>query len=124
MAKVIIELDTEDGSLTATINGKAVNDVESIMISRYNDDYKNKPEIGCSISTKTINDDGVRTYTNICAEHSKSGRTALALGTLKTEFDDFVVNPVPAENKDNPYVDAKQTVAKQFSKIFGKKGRE
>lgn len=120
MAKVKIELDTEDGSLNVSINGKAVENVECVSVHRYTDSYRNKPEVGCSISTKTVDDGGVRTYTNICAEQSVEGRTALRLGTTRSDFDDFLVNPVVKPDTDGAvYSEATANVKKVFSQIFG-----
>lgn len=118
MAKVMIEVDTEEGTVTAMINGKAVKDVQSISV--YVDNYNNKTEVGCNIGTKTTDDSGVRTYTSICAEHSKDGIVALSLGTMRSEYDDFLINPVvKASQDDGEYAKGRESVKKAFSNIFG-----
>ncbi len=118
MAKVMIEIDTDEGSLAVRVNGKTVDNVQSVMVT--SDSYNNTTEVGCSISTKSVDENGVRTYTNICAEHSKAGIAALALGTMRSEYDGFLVNPAAkASLDDGEYALARESVKKSFSNIFG-----
>lgn len=121
MAKVMIEVDTEEGTVSATVNGKAVDDVTSISVYKMIDPYskKQEPEIEVYINSATKDEAGVKTYKSICAEKSVGGRTAITIGTIKSNFDDFVVNPVVREPQDGEYVEAKESVKKAFSGIFG-----
>lgn len=120
MAKVIVELDTEEGMLSVKINGKPVSDVESVMVGCYHDTIKDENEVMCDICTKRVDAGGVRTYTRICAEQSKDGANALALGTVRSEYDGFLINPVSKASKDTgEYVEARKSVEKAFFNIFG-----
>lgn len=121
MSKVMIEVDTDEGTVSATINGKKVDDVSSISIYKIVDPYskKQEPEIECYINSHSKDSDGVKTYKSICAERSEAGRTAMAIGTMKSDYDDFLINPVVREKNDGDYSEAAASVKRAFSSIFG-----
>lgn len=121
MSKVMIEVDTEEGTITASVNGKKVDNVGSVSIYKMTDHYsKNqKTEVDVCINSFTKDEAGVKTITSICAEKSETGRAAIVCGTVKAEYEDFVVNPFARENPTDEYSEAKASVKKVFSNIFG-----
>lgn len=126
MAKVMITVDTDEGTVSATVNGKSVEDITSVSIYRMMDPYskKQEPEVEVFINTSVKDEAGVKTYKSICAERSVGGRTAITLGTMKSEFDDFVMNPVISNlHPDGEYGEARASVKKAFSEIFNQRGR-
>lgn len=122
MAKIVIEVDTDEATIAVKVNGKSVDNVDYVSASNYLDTYSRnpKPEVSCNISTKVVSSDGVKTYTNICAEKSPEGRTAMQLGTTRAAHDGFLINPVVKEVADaNQYSEATAAVKKAFSGILG-----
>jgi ribosomal protein L11 len=70
MAKVVITVDTEAGTLEAKVNGKAVENVSRVsawMGQYYNEKDKLVPKCCVDINTHTKDDDGVSTHTTIMA---------------------------------------------------------
>lgn len=101
MAKVVITFDTQDKSLTATMDGKTVENLESASFYRgYNyDTSKSTDEFRCNLTTvEKKEDDGVSMYTQISAKQSAEGREAIAQGAGTYALnDDFVAHKRPSE---------------------------
>lgn len=126
MAKVTINIDTAEGTLSASINGKAVENIEQVMAYVYKDGYssKSKEMVGVNISTKTEDAEGVRTYTSICAKNSKEGIEAMKQGTTASKYDDFLVNPVPPKiDIPSEHTEVKEKIKSAFAGFFGNNGR-
>ena len=106
MAKINIEFDTKSKELSLTLDGKAVENVQSVSLSKmmdyYSDSSSDKNEFSFSVLTQDKNEaDGYKTYTHILAKQSEEGRKAIADGsaTAHTEYpEEFLliknVNPV------------------------------
>jgi hypothetical protein len=124
MAKVIIEVDTDEATLNVTVNGEAVDNVSSASAYLYKDMYGGKngpqPEVNVHISTETKDDSGVTIMTHICAEDASDGRTAKALGAPLSAIAGFVINPV-AKEQEEKYAEGVQGVRKHFEALFVKK---
>lgn len=124
MAKVVITVDTETATLSASVNGKEVDNVKSVSVYKFVDSYtKNKtPEVDVSISSFTEEEDGVRKSMHICCEHSTAGKTAVSLGGAKAEFEGFVTNPVGESLSGNDYSCAGKAVRDGLMKRFANGG--
>lgn len=65
MAKVIIELDTEQNTLSANIDGKSVDNIDYISFYRYCHCQNNQDNISFSLTQKVNKEEnGVSTYTS------------------------------------------------------------
>lgn len=65
MAKVVIELDTEKNSLSATIDGKSIDNIDYASIYRYCGSHGESENLSFSLNQKVTKDDsGVSTYTS------------------------------------------------------------
>ncbi len=123
MAKVNIVIDTDEATISATVNGKKVDNIMSINVYKSTDMYSKNQDsvVEVNINSMTKDENGVKTYTGICAEKSVAGRTALVTGTVKSEFDDFLINPVinVPHWAVSEYAEATNSVKRAFSNIFG-----
>lgn len=74
MAKVNITVDTETNLFDVSVNGKNLNDLQYVSISKFMDysDWQNpKPKISFTAQQVTKEEDGLTTYTNTCASEEK-----------------------------------------------------
>lgn len=74
MAKVVMTVDTEEGTLDVSVNGKAVADVTRVsawMGKYYNEKDQLVPRCCVDINTANKDEDGVSTVTTIMAAMAK-----------------------------------------------------
>jgi hypothetical protein len=83
MAKISVEIDTNDKSMVVKINGSVVENVTDVRAYQDHDyDY-----FGCDVCTMvTSKDDGLRTYTRYCSAESKDGEHAKKNGQPVAAF--------------------------------------
>lgn len=115
MAKLIVEMDTETNEMTVTVDGQKIKNADYFsggMRPDYDSESEGEDAMKCcfNISTKTISDTGVKTYTNICASKSEAGKASIAMGSkeiIPGVVEDLITNKVPG-----PVKASKQTLDK------------
>lgn len=77
MALVTITINTEDNTISATIDGKEVSEVTYASAYKYEDYYnKNKPKVTWNItSSNSSEDDDFSSYVNYCSATASVSRT-------------------------------------------------
>lgn len=110
MAKISAEFDTQTKELTITMDGKTIDNVQSVCLSKagsYYEDNSDKKEFGMSIMTLSKNkDEKYDNYNQIVASESKEGKEAVAagLGAAYAGYGDIIIVPVKGK-------DAKEKIA-------------
>jgi phosphoribosylcarboxyaminoimidazole (NCAIR) mutase len=117
MAKVAIEFDTVEKTMSATIDGSAVPNV--VGVNLYKSYSSKKDEYSCEIvSAVESEDDDMRAYTRICAaEGAKARELAHAGATPAADFPGFVAVAV-----EDPAA-AAAVLKDELLKFFGKGGK-
>lgn len=113
MAKIVIEFDTVDKTMSASVDGKAVADVvEAYVSKRYSmsGDGDDEVSYGCSITTMAEDEESdIRTMTRLCASESLEGQRIIAAeGPQKSPVDGFVI------------VDKTSSLQKDIASFLGK----
>lgn len=79
MAKIVITYDSETKEVSATINGALVQNINSVSI--YVDKYEDEYCYGyCELCTVPKTEEGVTTYTRICAAKDDKSESYLDSG--------------------------------------------
>lgn len=119
MATVVITIDTEENTVTASIDGKEVADVTSVSAYKYEDYYnKNKPKVSWNISANnSTGDDDFSSYVNYCSATASVGRDgAVNIKLSGTK----VMEEVKAELSKDVYEKARADISSYFDKKRGK----
>lgn len=95
MAKASFTLDTETGKLDITVNGKKVENAQSVYIGSYQSfDYQKnamKDKVSFEIAISEKSDEGVYKYTRLMAKQTIDGQEALCKGNpIYSKHDEFV----------------------------------
>lgn len=71
MAKINIEIDTEEATVMASIDGQQIENVSSIYVYKYHDSYEDEDEVSVRVSTMTKNEgsDVVKTEDYMCCDN-------------------------------------------------------
>jgi hypothetical protein len=125
MAKILVEIDTEEATLRASVNGKEVSNVDGISVYKCKDmDEKDEYEVRVSISTFVEDEAGVKTITHICASDS-NGKALLKEGALASKYEGFLIKPSVVNQKEEvrDYSEASKSVAESYKEFFVKARR-
>lgn len=93
MAKVTINADTESDALEVLIDGKTVENVNSISIYMAPSWYeRNETELSLCITTYSEDEDsGIKTMTNLTARDNKEAKKLQSAGAkVSQDFKDFI----------------------------------
>jgi len=123
MAKIVINADTDAGTIEVSVNGTVIDNVEYVSLVKMKpyDSKKDDYEVDCSISTMVKDENGVLTRTHICAREAPMGRTAAALGAPPYDkVDGFIVNPISSNKNEHTNPKAVVSAKEYFGKVFGK----
>jgi len=105
MAKINVEFDTIEKTLSVSVDGKVVADVSEVYISRR---YSEKDGYSCSINTVKHNEDqGVMEIFSLIARESEEGKSLRGSASESSEFDGFLK------------VEAKSKAVSDIEKFFG-----
>lgn len=75
MAKIIIEVDTEEETLSASIDGTDIKNVGSVSVYKYTDMYENEDEISVNMTVVEPNkESGINKVTNYYTVSSLEGK--------------------------------------------------
>lgn len=83
MAKVVITYDTSSKDLSVEMDGKAIDNVQDVHVSRGGGYYSDKKENEFSFGLVTMDkkeSEGYKTYTQIMAKDSSEGKALVAEG--------------------------------------------
>jgi hypothetical protein len=85
MAKISVEFDTAEKTMAVTMDGVAMPNVQSVMLSKagsyYGEDQDEDKGYSCSILTMDKNkDESYKTFQQIVASDTKQGREVKKLG--------------------------------------------
>lgn len=119
MAKVIIEIDTDTGALKASVNGKNVDNLHRVYAYKYSREGYNSKEttkVDVSLDSYTMDSEGVKTLTSVCASNGLIGDKALRVGTTHSSYDDFIVNPI-VNNKED-YAEETKNLSELYKDFF------
>ena len=97
MAKVMVEFDTVEKTMSATIDGKAVENCYEISFGKYGDD-----EFGCSIGIRT-EDKSNKMMKNERIYASKSKEANSLSATKASSFDGFITENSDLNSNINKY---------------------
>lgn len=98
MAKVVVEVDTDAGTMDVSVNGKKV-DTPQYFSSYMSKDYEGKAYAGFSIET-VKKEDGVTTRQMVCAKKSKEGELSMSLGGVDSDIPECVVDVTKASVRE------------------------
>lgn len=103
MAKLVVNLDTETGEFTATVNGVAVDNLQSVHCFCYEEPMEEGegPEKECTFSIQTMKkEEGVNTFQTIYAKKTPQGQEAIRLGGKDSEIPECVIDVTKASRGD------------------------
>lgn len=105
MAKLVINVNTETGELTATVNGVAVEDVS--YVSCYSgtgpvwpDDPNSTGKYASFTIESSKKDNGVTVRTCVVAKKTPEGQEAIRLGGQDSEIPECVIDVSKASRQD------------------------
>lgn len=105
MAKISVEFDTTEKTLSCSIDGQAVADVMECSFGRYMDE----DDFRCSITTRAEDEaNDMRTYTHMCASQSRAAKESDPSLVIPSTHPDFVFLAL-----------SKPTLAEQVQKFLG-----
>lgn len=93
MAKVNIEFDTVDKTMSVNVDGAVVdNVVEAYVARKYSYDEEDDVEYSCSVTTSVKDEESyIHTITRLAASESTEGKAAASQGAAPALVDGFLV---------------------------------
>ena len=85
MAKITIEVDTTEATMSVIVNGEKLSNVKSVSLYKYDENsYYGEEKVEFSaMQYETDENNDVRKYIQTCAAQSHKGKEAIAKGAQK-----------------------------------------
>jgi hypothetical protein len=97
MAKINVEFDTVEKTMTCTVDGKALANVQGVMFGKGYSSKRDEYTVEVVLGDESEDDD-MRTWTRICAADTVKGRELVADGaTPRADLPGFVSLPQPSD---------------------------
>ncbi len=92
MAKIslTVEIDTEDGSMDVSINGKSVPNANSVSCYKYHDSYENEDCVNCNVSAMETDEEAGVAKTTTYYTMSSVEAKRIAKADAKLDIPGFI----------------------------------